>query len=277
MIIHVPNTGSVRSTTEMEILEQPLEWLRAFQENWLLNLDQTGEPDWSLYTHPQNHLVPNSRGINLSHSRVLLITTSGAYYTGKQEPFRDNYPLGDYSIRTIPFNADPAQLAFSHPKFNDEYAQKDHQVLLPMQHLQEMNNAGFIGSLAPVVVSFSGFLPHAIRLVKELVPAILRVAKKYNTHAALIVPTGKLCVQSAGLVARALEVNNIATTLTTWDADMAYLTAPPRLTATYLPAGCPLGMPGDAAQQRRVLTATLKLLELNAPTGIVYLNETGAI
>jgi len=261
----------------MEILERPLEWLRAFQEGWLSNFEKTGEPDWSLYTHAQNHLIPNSRGINLSQSRVLLISTAGVYYAKKQKPFQNNYPLGDYSIRTIPFNADPHHLVFSHPSFNDEYVKKDTQVLLPMEHMYELSNEGIIGSLVPVVVSFSGFLPHAIRLVKELVPAILRVAKEYNAHAAMIIPAGTLCIQSAGLVARALEVNNIATTLTTWDPDMAYMCAPPRLTTTYLPAGSPLGLPNDTAQQRRVLTATLKLLELNSPTGIIYLNESSKI
>ena len=149
--------------------------------------------------------------------------------------------------------------------------------MLPLEHMRQLCNEGVIGGLVPMVVSFSGFLPHAIRLVKELVPSILQVAKEHNAHAAMIIPAGKLCIQSAGLVARALEVNNIATTMTTWDPDMAFLTAPPRLTSTYLPPSSPLGMPGNAAQQRKVLTATLQLLELNAPTGIVYLNESGAI
>jgi D-proline reductase (dithiol) PrdB len=276
MIIHVPNTGSFRSTTEMEILEQPLEWLRAFQEGWLSNLEKTGEIDWDLYTHPHNHLIPNSRGINLCQSRVLLITTAGVYYADKQKPFKCDLPLGDYSIRTIPFHAKPENLVFSHPDFNGKYVREDPQVLLPLQNLYKLKNEGYIGSLAPVFVSFCGFQPHAIRVVKELVPAILNVAKEYNAHAAMIVPAGKLCIQSAGLVARALEVNNIASTLTTWDPDMAYLSAPPRLTATYLPPGSPLGMPNDHAQQRRVISATLKLLELKAPTGIIYLQETGS-
>lgn len=258
----------------MEILEQPLEWLRAFQDGWLAHFEKTGEVNWDLYTHTQNRLVPNSHGIKLSQSRVLLITTAGVYYPGKQKPFKNNTPLGDYSIRTIPFNTNPEELVFSHPNFNKAYVKEDYQVLLPMGHLYDLSNEGVIGSLAPVVVSFSGLMPHAIRLVKELVPAILRVAKEHNAHAAIIVPAGKLCIQSAGLVARALEVNGIASTLTTRDPDMALLSAPPRLTATYLPAGSPLGMPHDTAQQRRVLTATLKLLELPAPTGIVYLGET---
>jgi len=275
MIIHVPNTGSYRSTTEMEILERPLEWLRSFQDGWLSNLEQTGEVNWELYTYPHNRLVPNSRGIRLKHSRILLITTAGVYYSGRQKPFNSHLPLGDYSIRTIPLSANPENFIFGHADFNTRYAKEDHQVLIPVQHLSDFVSEGFIGSLVPVFASFCGYQPHAIRVVKELVPAILQVAKEYGAHGALIIPSSELAIQSAGLVARALEVNNIASTLTTWDPDMAYLSAPPRLTATQLPAGSPLGMPHDPEQQRRVLKATLGLLELNSPTGIIYLDESG--
>ena len=56
-----------------------------------------------------------------------------------------------------------------------------------------------------------------------------------------------------GLVARALELRGIATTLTSWNAGVTRLTMPPRATFTRLARGATLGRPGDAAQQRRVL------------------------
>lgn len=274
MIIHVPNTGSFRSNSEMEILENPLEWLHAFQQGWLAHLEQTGDKDWSRYPHLQNQLTPSSRGIQLAKSRLLFITTAGGYFPGHQEPFECQSPLGDYSIRQLPTSTPVEKIKFAHPYFDHQYAQADPQVILPLNHLREMAQSGFIGSLAPVFVSLCGYQPHVLRVIKEIIPAILKIAKEQNVQAALIVPVGPLCIQSAGLIARALEVNYIASTLTTWDADLAYLTAPPRLTATYLPEGSPLGMPGDAVQQKRILSSTLKLLELDAPTGIVYLNET---
>jgi hypothetical protein len=33
-------------------------------------------------------------------------------------------------------------------------------------------------------------------------------------------------------------------------------------------------MPGDQAQQRRILETTLRLLEMNSPTGVIYLEES---
>jgi hypothetical protein len=65
----------------------------------------------------------------------------------------------------------------------------------------------------------------------------------------------------------------IATTLTSWNAGRTRLTAPPRATFTKLDRGAALGRPGDAAQQRRVLEATLALLTHDAPLKPVRLKE----
>ena len=76
-----------------------------------------------------------------------------------------------------------------------------------------------------------------------------------------------------GLIARALELAGIATTLTSWNAGLTRRTCPPRATFSKLARGATLGVPGDAAQQRRVLEATLALLALDAPLDPVYLDE----
>jgi hypothetical protein len=65
----------------------------------------------------------------------------------------------------------------------------------------------------------------------------------------------------------------IATTLTSWNAGITRLTAPPRATFTRLVRGATLGRPHDPAQQRRVLLATLALLASEAPLDPVDLNE----
>lgn len=77
-----------------------------------------------------------------------------------------------------------------------------------------------------------------------------------------------------GLIARALEINGIASTLTSWRGAVTRLTMPPRATFTQMPRGMSLGKPHDRAQQRRILEATLALLEQDAPLDPVILNET---
>ncbi len=65
----------------------------------------------------------------------------------------------------------------------------------------------------------------------------------------------------------------MAATLTSWRGGVTRLTMPPRATFTRLKRGSTLGEPGDAAQQRRVLAATLALLEKDAPLDPVNLDE----
>ncbi|MFQ5418944.1 MAG: hypothetical protein ACE5EY_01145 [Anaerolineae bacterium] len=75
-----------------------------------------------------------------------------------------------------------------------------------------------------------------------------------------------------GLIARALEIEGIATTLTSWSG-LIRRTAPPRYTVTRMVRGRTLGEPGDSAQQRRILMATLDLLAQDAPIPMVRLAE----
>lgn len=75
-------------------------------------------------------------------------------------------------------------------------------------------------------------------------------------------------------MARALELNGIATTLTSWHPGRTRPTAPPRSTITQLCRGATLGRPHDEAQQRRILAATLALLAQDAPIEPIRLDES---
>jgi len=69
-------------------------------------------------------------------------------------------------------------------------------------------------------------------------------------------------------------MSGIASVMTGWNAGKTRSVAPPRATITNLPRGATLGQPGDPAQQRRVLEATLALLAQDAPLEPVYLEES---
>ena len=70
-----------------------------------------------------------------------------------------------------------------------------------------------------------------------------------------------------------MEISGIPATLTSWSGALGKLTNPPRITLTKLPRGATMGNVGDKAQQRRVLEATLALLEQEAPLKAVRLSE----
>lgn len=262
-----------KSVSEMEIIENPKEWLVNYQGGWLAHYNETGKTDWGKYAHPRNKLAPAGAGVRLAESRLMLISSAGGYLRGSQLPFKDNDPLGDYSIRVIPTTAPLAAIGFAQSHYDHQHVDEDPEVLVPLRHLEALVREGVIGGVAPSMVSFSGYQPNVIRVVKEVVPAVLEVARREQVDAALLIPASMLCIQSAGLIARALEVNCIATVLTSWDASPVELTAPPRATTTRLESGRTLGKANDRAQQRRVLEATLALLEMDAPLDPVALDE----
>jgi len=76
-----------------------------------------------------------------------------------------------------------------------------------------------------------------------------------------------------GLIARGLELNGIATTLTSWNAGITRRIMPPRATFTRLARGATMGNPHNYAQQKRVLEATLALLAQDAPLKPIKLDE----
>jgi hypothetical protein len=76
-----------------------------------------------------------------------------------------------------------------------------------------------------------------------------------------------------GLIARALEMEGIATVVVAWNGGRIRLVNPPRAIITRLTRGLVFGHPGDQDQQTRVLTAALSLLERDAPLEPVYLKE----
>ena len=69
-------------------------------------------------------------------------------------------------------------------------------------------------------------------------------------------------------------MHGIPAVITTWNAGRTRPTAPGRATFTKLKRGGTMGNPHDSAQQRRVLDATLALLEQEAPIPPVRLDES---
>lgn len=172
----------------MEILENRAQWLADFRAGWLAHLQQTGETDWKRYPSPKNKHIPAGSGINLSSSRLALITSAGGYLPDLHQPFDAPDPLGDYSIRLFPSSTPLNRLAFAHTHYDHAAVNQDPQVLVPLRHLEDMVGDGLIGELAPTVVSFMGYQPDVTRLVDELVPAIRSAVRDSGANAALLVP-----------------------------------------------------------------------------------------
>ena len=140
------------------------------------------------YPRPHNSPLPPTPGIDLSQSRLLFITTAGAYLPASQTPFDAPHALGDYSLRLLPSDTPFTALAYAHEHYDHTAVTADPQVLLPLHHLTNMVADGRIGELAPSFISFMGYQPDLTRVVDELIPAVLSAAGALDVQAALLVP-----------------------------------------------------------------------------------------
>jgi len=172
----------------MEVLEDRAQWEHAFRSDWLAHYRRTGEIDWRLYPHPRNKTPILSRGIDLSQSRLMLISTAGGYLPDRHPPFDADNPLGDYTIHVFPSTTPLNALAYAHTHYDHAAVDADPQVLVPLDHLHDMVDEGKIGELSPSMVSFMGYQPDLARVVDETAPAIVQAVHAEGAHAALLVP-----------------------------------------------------------------------------------------
>jgi Glycine/sarcosine/betaine reductase selenoprotein B (GRDB) len=173
----------------MEILEDRAAWEAAYRAGWLAHFERTGETDFRQYVRPKNRGTPSGPAVDLSRSRLLLVSSAGSYLPGQQEPFDAPNPLGDYSIRRIPSDTPPVALAFAHEHYDHAAVDADPQVLVPLGHLTELVAMGRIGALTPHMISFMGYQPDVGRVLDDLIPAIVDAARADGAQAALLVPS----------------------------------------------------------------------------------------
>jgi len=172
----------------MEIVENLAQWQADYETGWLAYFQETGKFDWDRYVRPKNSIAPAGPGVDLSKSRLALISSAGAYLRDIQEPFDAPDPLGDYTIRLFPSTTPFEALAYAHEHYDHTTIEADPQVLLPLRHLADLVSEGVIGELAPSVISFSGYQPDVVRVVNELIPAVVAAAKAEEIDTALLAP-----------------------------------------------------------------------------------------
>lgn len=173
----------------MNIIENRKQWDAEFKAGWLSHFQKTGALDWKLYPRIRNSPIDPRPGLDLSQSRLGLISAAGGYLREHQTPFDAANTLGDYSIRTFPVVTRFSELAYAHDHYDHTAVDSDPQVLLPLLHLQDLEREGRIGTVAPEVISFMGYQPDASRVVEETIPAIMEETKRQRWDAALLVPS----------------------------------------------------------------------------------------
>ncbi len=80
------------------------------------------------------------------------------------------------------------KVQLSHVGYDTDRAMEDLDVVYPVRTLRHLAAEGFIGALAPTVISTMGFVPDGRRLFERAVPTAVERIHDEQAHLALLVP-----------------------------------------------------------------------------------------
>jgi len=191
---------------------------------------------------------------------LALISSAGAYIDGTQA-FDTEARDGDASYREIPIEVEAADLLYASRGYDTTAVKQDMNAQIPVARLLEYEANGVIGKLNNVWWSLNGWIPNAQMVAEQLAPQLAERMVRYEVQAALLIPASRLCHQTLGIVARALEKANVPTMMLSVDREMTDLVRPPR-TAYYTGEfGAVAGKPNSKEYQLRVLDESLRWIE----------------
>ena len=146
-------------------------WLKKQQ------LDDYGPPPWVPFSKP------------LADCRIALVTTAGVHCR-EDTPFNMADTDGDPTYRIIPRDVARDALWITHDYYDHRDADKDINIVLPLDRLQELVEEGLIGESASYHYSFMGHIdgPHVSRLLSATAPEAARRLQKERVDAVVLTP-----------------------------------------------------------------------------------------
>src|SRR5204863_4535068 len=105
-------------------------------------------------------------------------------------PFEMDDPDGDASFRMIPSDVDPRRLTITHRYYDHRSADRDVNVVLPLQRLRELIDEGRVGAIAPRAYSFMGHIDgrHLPTLIERTAPMVADRPLADGADAAFVSP-----------------------------------------------------------------------------------------
>lgn len=123
----------------------------------------------------------------LAESRLTFVTTSGVQVKGTL-PFDTAHPVGDYTFRRVPSNSKVSDLEIHQLKYPTAGADKDLNVIYPIERLQELAKEKIIGGLTENFYSFIGYNMDAERLERTLAEDIAEAVEAEKPDVVLLAP-----------------------------------------------------------------------------------------
>ncbi len=125
----------------------------------------------------------------LSDSKVALVTTGGIHQRD-QVPFDMDDPQGDATFREIDAERPLSDLMITHDYYDHSDADKDLNILFPIERLRELASEGFIGQLAEKHYGFMGHIKgiHVQTLIHDTSREVAKRLKENNVDVVLLTP-----------------------------------------------------------------------------------------
>lgn len=126
---------------------------------------------------------------DLSKCKVAIVTTSGVHLKS-QQPFDMDDKDGDPTFREVPRDTPRSELTITHKYYDHSDADKDINIVYPIDRLLEMKERGDIGDLAEFHYGIMGHIlgRHIKTLVEKTGPEIAERLKQANVDVVLLTP-----------------------------------------------------------------------------------------
>jgi len=121
--------------------------------------------------------------------KVAIVTTSGVHHRN-QKPFDMNDPNGDPSFRVIDSRQPVSDLMITHDYYDHSDAEKDINIVFPIQRLWELEEEGIIGKIAEKHYGFMGHIldPQIQTLINQTASQVSKELKKDAVDIVLLTP-----------------------------------------------------------------------------------------
>ncbi len=123
----------------------------------------------------------------LSESRLTFVSTAGVQPKNTM-PFDTVHPVGDYTFRRVPTNSKTSDLEIHQLKYPTFGANRDLNVIFPIERLRELVEENFIGGLTENFFSFIGYNMDAERLENTLAEDIADAVEAEKPDVVLLAP-----------------------------------------------------------------------------------------
>jgi len=125
----------------------------------------------------------------LRDAKVAIVTTAGVHHKG-QQPFDMDDPNGDPGFRIIDVKKPVSDLMITHDYYDHRDADRDINIVFPIERLREFEDEGIIGKVASIHYGLMGHIigPYINILVNNTAPEVAEGMRSDNVDIVLLTP-----------------------------------------------------------------------------------------